>query len=243
MTIPVQAADQKYTPVTLQTLSDALFKIGVLRYSDSLAVDEYIRIHHCGLYEQYGGDDIAWTRLREAQARELELMTPTFNDYVEIQGTIMLGAYDFASSRFEIDPESALKNTGIIDVVEYDGGSYEPCVGDQYKLFVPRAHPLHLTTRISNPLTLTSLPVNRQAGDQMVKIINSRVQNRVTRSALLVMRVHLLGPDPLSGSTEPSSLTVTGDLDEILVYDGPERNVLLYTEKFTKPEDKKKSDH
>src|SRR5690606_29524900 len=115
----------------------------------------------------------------------------------------------------------------------------EPCVGDQYKLFVPRAHPLRLSARLSKPLTLTELQVNRTAAEAMIKTINARADTRTRRTALLVMHVHLIGPDPLSGSTDTSSLTVTGDLDEILVYDGPERKILLFSKKFTDPAAKK----
>lgn len=232
-------AAQKYEAVTVQTLSQSLFKIGVLRASDPLAVDEYIRIHHCGLYEQYGPDDVAWTRIREAQARELGLSAASFNEYVEIEGSITLGNYDFATSRYEITPETALNNVGTVSVAEYENGSYEPCVGDQYKLFVPRAHPLRLSTRLSKPLTLTELQVTRAAAEEMIKIIGARMDTRVRRTALLVMRVHLIGPDPLSGATDTSSLTVTGDLDEVLVYDGPDRKLLLFSKKFTDPAVKK----
>ena len=68
----------KYLPSNIVNVSNALFKIGMLRPSDTLAVDEYLRIHHCGLYEQYGSNDISWSRLREAQARDLALLQPLY---------------------------------------------------------------------------------------------------------------------------------------------------------------------
>lgn len=235
---PAFAAEpaQKYLPATVQSLSNALFKIGVLRASDPLAVDEYVRIHHCGLYEQYGAEDVAWTRIREAQARELSLITPSFNEYVELEGSVKLANYDFAAGRFAFSDDTALRNMGLVKIADYAGGRYEPCVGRQYNVFVPRAHPMRLTARLSQPLTLSDIPLSRTEADRLIKSFNTRViqiENEPTRrQVVMVMRLRLNGPDPLSGSVDPASLTVTGDLDEIQIFEDVTREKLLYSEKF-----------
>jgi len=229
--LPVRAAE--YAPVSLQNNSNALFKIGMLRPSDPLAVDEYLRIHHCGLYEQYGGDDVAWSRLRDAQAREITLALPGYNENLEVEGTISLGNYDVTTGRFAIGKKDVFNNTATVNLNAAIGGWYEPCSGRGARTFVPRAHPLRLSARLSQTFSMADIPVNRPVAEDMIKIINGRkAENDTQRLALVVMHLRLKGPDPLSGATEPSTMTVTADLDEVLVYDGPDRKLLLYKKSF-----------
>ena len=238
-----EAADRapvvKYTPATIENNSNALFKIGILRPSDPLAVDEYMRIHHCGLYEQYGNDDVAWARLRDAQARELSLSLPAFNENLEVEGSILLGTYDVATGRYAI-ARNAFDNVGNVTLIQTSSGAYNTCASSDGKSFVPRAHPLRMSARLAKPFTMADFPAARSAAEEMIKIITARMPDELTqRTALVVMRLHLKGPDPLSGATEPSTITVTADLDEIQIYDGPDRNLLLYSQKFTDPKDAK----
>jgi len=89
--------------------------------------------------------------------------------------------------------------------------------------------------RLSNPLTMTDIPMPQDLAEKMLKIINARKSDLAKRSVFTVLRVHLVGSDPLSGATETSSMTVTANLDEILIYDSPDRGLLLYSKKFKDP--------
>ncbi|MBU6235974.1 MAG: hypothetical protein KGQ41_09030, partial [Alphaproteobacteria bacterium] len=62
-----------YVEANLRNISDVLFTKGILRTDDPAAVEEHIRIHECGLYEEYINNDFAWSRLREAYGRNLAI--------------------------------------------------------------------------------------------------------------------------------------------------------------------------
>jgi hypothetical protein len=220
----------RYVDADLPNVSDALFKKGILKTDDSAAVEEYIRIHHCGLYEQYQRDDFAWTRIREAQARDLDVRIPSMPDGLEIASTLYLDQYDLANNQFTIRLESQLNNVGNITVYADATGSINIC--DQS--FIPRVHPLELQLKLDIPVTMTAIPMSRATADALLAIMNARghMAEKEKRKVVLTFRVRVTGVDPLSVVTDPMHRTVLGQLDDVRVYEGPERKMLVFRKEY-----------
>ncbi|NBX66894.1 MAG: DUF4852 domain-containing protein [Proteobacteria bacterium] len=220
----------KYAPVSLESLSDVLFRKGILKTDDSAAVEEYIRIHECGLYEKYISDDFAWNRIREAYARELQVSLPTLPDGLEITSAISLDQYNMGTNEFDVALKNQMDRTGIISVLESEGGSLAPCRSEDRVNFVPRVHPLSVNVKLDVPVTFKTLPMSRAEADRLVAKMKDRpYENEEDRRAVtLVMRVRLTSVDPLSSVTDPMRRTVLGLLDDFRVYDGPDKKQLLF---------------
>jgi hypothetical protein len=54
------------------------------------------------------------------------------------------------------------------------------------------------------------------------------VNETLRRQATLVLRIRLLDSDPLTVGTDPLRRTVLGLIDDLRVYDSPNRDVLLH---------------
>lgn len=223
----------RYVDATLPNISDMLFKKGILKTDDPAALEEYIRIHHCGIYEQYERDDFAWTRIRESQARELQVKMPSMPEGLDVANVIVLDQYDLTNNQFMIVPENRLDNMGLITLWDEHTGSMAPCPGQQYNSFVPRVHPLSLTVKLDTPLTLAGVPMSRNAADALLDEMNKRTGSDTNkRKALMVLRIRVTGVDPLSVSTDPMRRTVLGQIDELRIYEGPARKNLLFKKNY-----------
>lgn len=224
----------------LPAISDTLFKTGILSTDDPAAIEEYIRIHHCGIYEQYSRDDFAWARIRETQARDLELKMPTMPEGLEISSGLRLTQYDLGNNEFMIATEEQMNNMGLVTIFNDPSGSFTPCMGNAYNSFVPRMHPLTLVVKVDKPISLTGVPMTRAAGDELISLMNKRRGNEAQkRQVTMVLRLRVTGIDPLSGSTDKLRRTVLGTLDELRIYESPERKILLYKRDFKTPADGK----
>lgn len=220
----------RYVPANIENISDALFKKGILKTSDSAAVEEYIRIHYCGLYEQYQRDDFSWARIREGQTRDLEMRLTALPDGLEIANKLYLSQYDMASGQFGLLSSSALNNVGTIIAFVDASGFLNACD----RPFVPRVHPLELSLKLDKPVTLSTIPMNHDAAKVLLADINARkmMEESEKRSVLLVFRVRITGVDPLAVATDPLHRTVMGQLDDIRIYEGPNRKQLLFRKVF-----------
>lgn len=220
----------KYAPVSIESISDVLFRKGILKTDDSAAVEEYIRIHACGLYEKYISNDFDWNRIREAYARELQVSLPSLPDGLEVTSRIELGQYNMGASEFDIAPESQMDRTGIISVLASEGGVLSTCGEIERSSLVPRVHPLSMDVKLDVPITFKSMPLSRVEADKLVAKMNARpyATDADKRSVTLVMRMRLTSVDPLSSVTDPLRRTVLGLLDDFRVYDGPDKKNLLF---------------
>lgn len=224
----------------LASLSDALFKKGILSTDDPAAVEEYIRIHHCGLYEQYAMDDFAWNRIRETEARDLELKLPDLPEGLEVSSGLRLTQYDMGVNQFLIASDQQMDNTGMLTLFNDSSGSFTPCMGSGYSAFVPRMHPLALVMKLDKPVVFTGVPMSRAKADELITTMNKRRgPDEERREVTLVLRVRITGLDPLAGVTDKLRRTVLGHLDEILIYDGPDRQNLLFRKDLRTPQDEK----
>ncbi|MCB1539201.1 MAG: DUF4852 domain-containing protein [Alphaproteobacteria bacterium] len=231
LTGAAHAADKtEYLPATLDNVSSLLFKKKILKTDDPAAMEEYIRIHNCGLYEQYGRDEFAWNRIRDAMGRDLELRLQDIPDGLEIANEISVDDYDLGSGTFPISNLTKMTNVGQIALIAQSSGQYFPCKSNEknYQPFVPRMHPLNLTLRLDTPVDMTSFPVNRKLADALVNDMANRKDTNNPRTVLVVMDVRMNGLDPMSVSQNPSNRTALGQIDDLRIYEGPRRQMLLY---------------
>lgn len=234
---PAFAAEEKegkidYAEANIQNVSDVLFGKNILKTSDPAAVEEYIRIHHCGLYEQYSRDDFAWARIRDAQARTLEIMMPQLPQGLRIISGLRLNQYDLVTNSFLIKQEEQMDNAGTLLVMRQEMGNITSCPEAQFSSFVPRMHPLSLYVKLDKPLTLKGLNMSRGTADALIVDMNKK--GNVKREVTMTIDISIAGVDPLA-MTDPLRRSVLGTVDYIRVYDGPDRKNLIFKKDFRSP--------
>jgi Domain of unknown function (DUF4852) len=163
-----QQSPIRYVEPTITNISDVLFRKGILKTDDPAAVEEYIRLHACGLYEHYASDDFAWARIREGYARDIAVNLKTLPDGLEIVSALPLGLYDIEKSEFLIDETAQMDQTTLITAISGKGGSLSACEGRDVAAFVPRVHPLELIVKMDQPVTLKSIPMDSNAADKLI---------------------------------------------------------------------------
>lgn len=225
-----------YVPNTFANISNILLATGVLDIDDPVTMDEYVRIHQCGLFEQYGADDFAWARIREAQRRELKDRLDTLPTGLEISSGLMIDQYDFTNGAFRIKAGDVIKNVGVLEGFSTLGVNLIKCEKSNTISFDPYKHPLNVSIRIQEPINLYQIPVERQAADKLIDYMK-KTEKRVVS---MVVRVRIISADPdVTNNTSSSRKHVLGNLHDIRFYEGPERKLLLHTKTFeTPPTDK-----
>lgn len=237
---PAFAADEKapvtYADAEINNVSELLFAKGILKTSDPAAIEEYIRIHHCGIYEQYSRDDFSWARIREAQARTLELALPDLPQGIRVVSSLALDQYDMTTNSFLIKPAQQMDAAGSILAMRLEMGNINPCPDIQFSSFVPRVHPLSLMVKLEKPVTLKGLSMKRDTADALIAAMNK--SGNLKRNVVLTMDIRITGVDPLA-MTDPLRRSVLGKLDYIRVYDGLDRKNLIFKKDFENPTDSK----
>ncbi len=230
---PASTAGMEYAPLGVASLSDVLFRKGVLKTDDSIALEEYVRIHNCGVYEQYGKDEFAWARIRESMGRDLDIRLQDFPEGLEIQNTIYLQQYDLTTNQFPVEAISRIKDTRRLMLIETNG-SILPCGSSKFQRFYPRVHPTRAILRVDQAINLVTIPVNRKIADRVIAEMNDRtnIMEEERRSVLAVMRVRVTGVDPLAVASIPTERTLVGQIDELLVYEGPARKILIFKKDY-----------
>ncbi|MBU6234506.1 MAG: hypothetical protein KGQ41_01565, partial [Alphaproteobacteria bacterium] len=154
----------------------------------------------------------------------------TMPEGLEIVSALPLDKYDIMAGEFVINPKSAFDNMALINVLDTYGGNFDACPENTATTFVPRLHPLHLTVKLDIALDLASFPLSREKADRQMALMAKRPQIGIHkgREATLVLRVRIIGNDPLSSVTDPLRRTVLGVLDDLRIYEGPERKELLF---------------
>ena len=114
----------RYNPSTHQALSKLVWKYNYYNLDNDSALDEYLGIVNCPLYQDYYGNDFLWQRIREGARRELKAYSSKFDDRFEIIGAIELDKYDFRKSAFDLKPPYQLSNAGKIQMVSSDSIIY-----------------------------------------------------------------------------------------------------------------------
>jgi len=230
-----------YAESNIQNISDVLIHMGLIRLDDPATIEEYIRIHDCSIYEQYWQDDFAWTRIREAKMRDLSLRIKDMGNGLEISTPLRLSQYDMVNNSFDIASESRIENMVLLTLLDNDNGNFNTCENDRLGGFVPRVHPLKLVLKIDTPFNFVTVPMSRDMADKLIDVIKARQKEGdppPKRQAMLVMRVRITGVDTLTNATDPLRRTVKGTLDDVRVFEGPERKMLLYSKEFQNPLEK-----
>lgn len=218
-----------YIPANFKTFSQLSWRYNLHPTSNDEAIDRYIKIINCGLYETYYGNDFLWQRIREGMRREIQYFSPSFPDRFELTGGIEIGRYDFRRSAFILPDKYKLSRAGYIRLPTEDAYETECSFPGSRTIF-----PVAMQVAAENPFTFEEIPISPdEAKPLLERLAKYRYRNvKTNRMAMLRIRLKITGIRHYSNSTLSPSLTYRGQLDELAVFEDPEMTKPIWIKNF-----------
>ena len=106
----------KYHEASLKNFAKTYWRFSKFEITDNKAIDDYMRINECDLYNEYFHNEFEWNGIREATRNFLKQNKKKFPDRYAFVQPISLGDYDFEEKEFEIVEEHALKGVKSFEI-------------------------------------------------------------------------------------------------------------------------------
>lgn len=110
----------EYLRATFENLSKLYWKMDALELSDDKAIDNFLLINECDLYDQFYSDDFEWLRVRKAARQMIDNNKDSFSKKYKIILPVDLGRYDMERKGFPL-----VNGTSFLDLrrIEIGGNS------------------------------------------------------------------------------------------------------------------------
>lgn len=116
------AMNAKYAQATHASIIKLMWGFHAYDYSDLDAVDNYVRVTECGLYQKYYNDEFEWRKIQQATVSYLQKYSDSVTNYYEIVQPVTIGRYDFDLQGFPITDTPELFNMTAMQIT--DGQDY-----------------------------------------------------------------------------------------------------------------------
>ncbi|MBI4031557.1 MAG: DUF4852 domain-containing protein [Proteobacteria bacterium] len=228
-----EAKSDGYLPTTFQNLSRLYWGIGKFAPDDIDAVNRYLLINECEMYQQYYYNDFEWSKILETTRSFLKENSNKFPTRYEVMVPIFLGRYDMDKEEFDLLDKSKVLGTRKIDVIV--NGMKKICgVSDN----IP-GYPRDIIVILSQPLSLTRIPVGRELAQLYLEETSRTFSNLpphlqmigYERTAYLRLKVRLMQyKDTTLVNSRDVRAVIFGQLEGIEVYADGNKEKLLYKE-------------
>lgn len=218
-----------YIDPDFENLSHAYWAIGKFLETNNKAVDNFLLINECDLYQKYYYNEFEWAKLREAARLHIRRNLATFPTTFEILVPIKLGQYDTSKEQFDILEESQMTATRRIDVMVNDPA---PVCGVSDEI---EDYPRNMIVVLSRPFALLNLPVKREVANDFIdnsfEDLNlNQVSKLRTRTAYLRLKIRLSQyKETIYMQQAGKRAVVMATLEGVEVYGDKKRSKLLYS--------------
>ena len=105
-----------YAEPSLENISKLYWKKNVLKEENDDAIDNFLRINECDIYEKFFEDDFEWQRIRDAAREMLKESKADFSYKFKMLVPIDLGRYDMLRKGFPLINKTAFKDLRRIEI-------------------------------------------------------------------------------------------------------------------------------
>ncbi len=109
-------AGTEYVTPNMQNLSKLYWRLGIFNPQDRTAIDNYLIINECDVYQNFYKDDFEWANVRKATQQMLKEQAPTFPNQFKILVPVDLGRYDANRGGFDLVTKTAFVNSRRVQV-------------------------------------------------------------------------------------------------------------------------------
>lgn len=228
-----EAESDGYIPTTFKNLSRLYWGIGKFAPDDIDAVNRYLLINECELYQQYYYNDFEWPKILESTRDFLKKNSNKFPTRYEIMVPIFLGRYDMEKEEFELLDQSKVIGTRKIDVIV--NGMARVC---DVTTDIP-GYPRDIIVILSHPLFLSKIHVGRELAQLYLEETSRTFATLASqlrmleyeRVAYLRLKVRLMQyKDTMTVNSRDVRAVIFGQLEGLEVYADADKEKLLYRE-------------
>jgi hypothetical protein len=137
-----------YLKPTLVNISRLYWKKNALEIDNDTAIDNFLRINECDIYDKFFADDFEWLRIREAAREMIKAGKENFSHKFKVTVPIDLGRYDQIRRGFPLINKTAFRD---LRRVEIGGNSYSEDICGQEGVI--EHYPRNLILILNKPFT------------------------------------------------------------------------------------------
>ena len=151
-----------YTVPSPEMIGGLVFAYNYYDIRDNDVIDDYAKLFACDIFTVAYEDDFKWNQIRESLRKDATLRQEKrdYNMRFIMEGTIMLGRYDFQEKTFPVLEEKKLQNLGVFD---FQIRNDNVCDGQQLTTI-----PLDYEIRVRNSITIKDLKVSKENAKKII---------------------------------------------------------------------------
>lgn len=184
---PDKKSPPLYPEATKVNIVHALYRMGVLDFSDPRLVDDYLRLKECALYNAFHNDDFKWEQIRDATRAQMKRDVSTYPQGLTVTGNIRFDKYDFENKQILLGVTTKMDQ--VNSFVLTSTGNNE-CHWDDLE-WLPR----EFIAVLDKAITLTSLPV--PPGLAKTIFLRMKAEGNEERMARVRFNLRLVAADPI----------------------------------------------
>lgn len=156
---PMDDLQDVYQRTTVTNLSKLYWGLGMLDMKDDNAIEQFLQINDCDLYNKYVHNDFEWAKIKQAARKMLGKTMALFPTHYELIIPIDVGQYDQGKSQFLVAPNSAMNNVKRMDVAPNYG---VPICGSVDEI---KNYPRNMILTLVRPFTFKVIPASAELAE------------------------------------------------------------------------------
>jgi len=235
----------QYAPGTLENISQLYWAMGVFNTEDIKAIDTFLTINECEIFQNYYHNDFEWSKIRSVTQEMIKAKREDFPKKFKFIIPVSVGRYDHERGGFPL-----LDNTGFINNyrVELSSGFDEVC-----GMRVNRMdNPYEIMLILEDPLNYNFIELDEHAAQAYILrkqyLLNKRLQKyrqmKYERLSFIRLRVTF---EKYQGNINAEGSRVLaaiyGKIDGIDFFEDPFEQKLLKSVNFENGEIVEQKDH
>lgn len=215
----------EYVKGTLQNLSKLYWRLKVFDDGDNRAIDNFMFINECEIYQDHINDDFEWREIREAAKKMLKKDSKNFSQKFQFILPVHLGKYDIERKGFPLVDNTDFINSRRMEVI---GNSlqYEIC-GKQGEI---KDYPRNIMMIFKKSFTYDFAEVDEHVAQAYLLKKQREIKNlpieirqrRYERTAYVRLRVSF---NQYQGNVKGRNLTILsilhGELEGVDLFEDP----------------------
>lgn len=220
----------EYVPPTFDNIARVLWALDVKDLYDDKAVDGYLQVAECNLFQKFYSNEFRWKKIREGTRDYLEKYKNKFPRRFEYVQPLFLDRYDFALKGFPIMPEQQFVGATRLQFSGNFHGATK-CPG----LFLPNfpGYPSGAVLNLKAPFNLSFVRVPEALAKEYLKMVEDIViRPSEGRPAFIRFRIRLDQFLSEEDRDHGHFANFLGDLEKIEVFADSELLLPLYSQNF-----------
>lgn len=225
----------EYIPPTYPDISKLYWRLGKFNINDDDAIDKFITINECQIYQDYSYNEIEWSKVREMMKKVIEKEIDNFPSHFYTLEKIELGQYHEDKRYFDIEPQYAIENVKKIQIAQFPKNE-EVC--GTVRVAKMEGYPADLAVNVMRPMSFRKVPMSHEMALYYLKLVDEKFDqlsdreraSRYKRDVYLRSYFSLYSYEGTEKHPVKKTdiASVMGHLDRIEVYADRDLTKLLY---------------